>query len=362
MHFQSHIHEGIRLAFNTWLDINGEANAFSWYSSSKFFLAGLLFAFLFIIRGYLSFLLLSIMLVAMSANEGAQIHENLGLLLSNIFFSLDQTVIGDHSVHDWPYLVGPVVLILVAIVILVIIREKVIPRDVTLLMVSGIAILLIGAVGLEIASHKLHISSWWYRPFIAEELFESFGATFLVVGSVRAFMEYHQVGFNPISVRAMKIGYYFIIVISFFTFMLALWFWLFPQNFNAIGFSRSWVACTLPRISGVVLDDCVVRNDPSQKGIMTFGPYVALPSGNYKFSIAYSSSRPSNQKAGRWDVSVDKGKSILKEGSFPGTVNTALAYSGAFSLSQDCNDLELRIYPGPEQRMDLNNISITRLE
>lgn len=180
--FNTILLEVVRNRLEFWFDVNGEGNIISWYSSSKFLLAGLLLGIIFLIKGYFSALFGSLLLTLMSADEGGQIHENLGLILSSAILSPGKTVLGSSTQHDWPYVVGPIVAVVTVLFIYTILRERSFSRRSAGVIMSGLGILLAGAVGMEIVSHKLSLNTWWFRPDILEELLELLGSSVILLG------------------------------------------------------------------------------------------------------------------------------------------------------------------------------------
>jgi len=85
-------------------------------------------------------------------------------------------------------------------------------------------------------------------------------------------------------------------------------------------FSRAWPACKLPSTTGSNAPDCVRRavTGHDKSGVLTFGPYIRLPSGNYEMTIHYRAEGAKNP--GAWDilagkdVEVDRGQLVSTEG------------------------------------------------
>ena len=67
----------------------------------------------------------------------------------------------------------------------------------------------------------------------------------------------------------------------------------------------------------------LVPKNPSEAGWLSFGPFVGLPQGRYRFAIDYSSNALSNQHTGNWDVIVQMGSPMnektLAKGQITGT-------------------------------------------
>jgi hypothetical protein len=124
------------------------------------------------------------------------------------------------------------------------------------------------------------------------------------------------------------------------------------------GESVLYPACELPRLpTTYVEDDCKVTT--TQTGFVTFGPYVRLSPGHYGFKVEYSSSSPSNQVAGRWDVAINKGQDMLSEGVLQGTDGRNEQLTGEFFI-KDTTETEIRTYLNPGAALTIAKISITR--
>lgn len=70
------------------------------------------------------------------------------------------------------------------------------------------------------------------------------------------------------------------------------------------------------------------------RGFLTFGPYLSLPRGSYSFEMAFSSTNPTKDIVGTWDV-VYYGNGVhhvLSSGQIPGTQGERKTIHGTFSL------------------------------
>lgn len=124
------------------------------------------------------------------------------------------------------------------------------------------------------------------------------------------------------------------------------------------GESILYPACELPRLPTThTEDDCKVTT--TQEGFVTFGPYVRLIPGNYSFKIEYSSSNPSDQVAGRWDVAINKGQNMLSEGALQGTDGRNEQLAGEFLIT-DTTETEIRTYLNRGSALTIDKISISR--
>jgi hypothetical protein len=118
-------------------------------------------------------------------------------------------------------------------------------------------------------------------------------------------------------------------------------------------------ACQLPRTESARAEtDCAVL--ASQAGLATFGPYVQLPPGRYRLEIEYAANLPRNEQAGRWDIAVDRGQTILGNGSLAGTEGKQEVASAEF-VNDRRHETEIRTYASPAGPVTIHRISLQRL-
>lgn len=70
-----------------------------------------------------------------------------------------------------------------------------------------------------------------------------------------------------------------------------------------------WSAADLPTVVGAVKEDRLELRPGAQAGFLSFGPYITLPPGRYRVTIAYASDAPPGQQTGNWDVTTGNGSS-----------------------------------------------------
>lgn len=216
----------LRQQVSNWFGIHGEGNLFAWYSSAKLLLAGMLLLAIFIAKGSMTAMLGALVCALMSADEGGQIHENLGLRFSVALLQPNQTLLGSSTVHDWPYLVGPLGFLIVGVFFYVIYREKAFSKRAGFLISIGIAVLLAGAVGAEILSHIVKINESWYRLDLAEEFLELAGSSVMILGCALAYKEQIEPTVSQRALAVLRIATVFLIPLAAMAFIAALWVFL----------------------------------------------------------------------------------------------------------------------------------------
>jgi MFS family permease len=95
-------------------------------------------------------------------------------------------------------------------------------------------------------------------------------------------------------------------------------------------------------------------------GAATFGPFVVLPPGRYRFEIDYASSLSTDASAGFWDVVFNKAKGTLEKGDLPGSNSQRTMLSGEF-FSSSQQQVEIRTFLSGPGELKVYGITITRL-
>lgn len=216
----------LRQQVSNWFGVHGEGNLFAWYSSAKLLLAGMLLLAIFMVKGSWTAFLGAVIFALMSADEGGQIHENLGLILSVALLQPNQTLLGASTVHDWPYLLGPLGALIATGFLYMIYRERSFSKRAGFLISTGLAVLLAGAVGAEILSHVVKINSAWYRPDLAEEFLELAGSSVMILGCALAFKEQIELPVSRRALAVLRMVTVVLIPLATMAFIAALWIFL----------------------------------------------------------------------------------------------------------------------------------------
>ena len=116
-----------------------------------------------------------------------------------------------------------------------------------------------------------------------------------------------------------------------------------------INHGRQWGAMEYSTVIGKPigqgLDQRLVPRSPSEAGWLSFGPFLALPAGKYRYSITYSSDVLPNTETGNWEIILEN-KKILKSGKLIGTQGQPQRIEGVFDLeAQDAGkSFEMRTF------------------
>ena len=105
-----------------------------------------------------------------------------------------------------------------------------------------------------------------------------------------------------------------------------------------------WPAQLLRTQSGKLQDGRLVAAAP---GVLSYGPYIALPAGRYHYTITYASSSPVTQQVGRWDVVLNGAGGATREiaaGPIAGTAGADGRIEGTFEADGSKLPLEIRTF------------------
>jgi len=172
------------------LDLDGEANLPTWYSSIQWFCVAILLGVFAQYNFTLSqgkswpLLLLPLVFLALSLDEVAHIHEQLGKKVDLLILGGTRTNTPFRWTGIWMFVIGiPFLAALAALLLSLRAYLKDAPGALFKI-VLGMAVMLAGAIGIEILSNFVdHQSAYGVAQVFAEESFEMFGATIVLWGS-----------------------------------------------------------------------------------------------------------------------------------------------------------------------------------
>lgn len=175
---------------NTFLDLNGEHNLPTWYSSIQWFsVAALLGLFAYrhlrplSLRSWM-LAMLPLIFLAMSLDEVAEIHEWVGLKSDALLPGGDR----EHTVFSytgiWMFLLGVPFFVIFSLMVYSLRHYFLATRGALYKMFFGVVIMLAGALGVETISNFVTLDeSVGVFTILSEELFEMFGATVVLWGA-----------------------------------------------------------------------------------------------------------------------------------------------------------------------------------
>ena len=132
------------------------------------------------------------------------------------------------------------------------------------------------------------------------------------------------------------------------------------------GDSFMWKGCELFSQIGYATSECTMKKkDHTHAGHITYGPYVRLPAGRYKFEIEYASSASNSKAVGEWDVGIALPDEIrlLRKGIISGTNGVTASILGDFILdsAQSLQSIEIRTSSLPDHDLEIIHLEIIRM-
>jgi len=132
-------------------------------------------------------------------------------------------------------------------------------------------------------------------------------------------------------------------------------------------FTKKYNASELDSNCGIKQNEYRTAKESMDKsGYITFGPYISLSSGKYKFNINYMSPESNTTNIGTWDVVVDLPKGIkqLKNGPLIGTNGRDAHVINTFTMPKEYNEkeVEIRNFYNGTGSLTIKSLTITQGE
>lgn len=113
----------------------------------------------------------------------------------------------------------------------------------------------------------------------------------------------------------------------------------------ALSTDAAWPAAKLPTQIGRLQEGRLVPTSPEASGFLSFGPYIALPPGQYHVTIRYASGAEASQAVGRWDVVMNgRQPAELASGDLRGTGGAESIVEASFTAGGEKLPLEIRTF------------------
>ncbi len=110
----------------------------------------------------------------------------------------------------------------------------------------------------------------------------------------------------------------------------------------------------------------IAKSDKDKAGYITFGPYMKLEEGNYKFDISYISSEVNATVVGTWDVGIalPKGFKELKKNNLIGTSNQEGHIVQYFTIPNEYSNekIEIRNFYNGIGDLTIKSLTITKVQ
>jgi Family of unknown function (DUF6311) len=113
---------------------------------------------------------------------------------------------------------------------------------------------------------------------------------------------------------------------------------------------------------GKGLEQRLVPRSAVEAGWLSFGPFLSLPTGEYRYAITYSSNISPDTHTGNWEIVLENEK-ILKSGKLMGTQGKAQRIEGTFSIeAQDAGKpFEIRTFYLAKGDLQIVNSSLQKM-
>lgn len=139
-----------------------------------------------------------------------------------------------------------------------------------------------------------------------------------------------------------------------------------PLRFAAPGAVFRWKGCELPSAIGKPTAACAVeKRDRAEAGHLTYGPYEALPAGDYSVDIRYTSAEPTTDVPGTWDIAVvdPQGSTVLAQGPLEGSGAAVARVAAEFSIdaAHAMHLVEIRTVAYADKSLQVESIELRRL-
>jgi Family of unknown function (DUF6311) len=113
---------------------------------------------------------------------------------------------------------------------------------------------------------------------------------------------------------------------------------------------------------GKGFDQRLVARSATEAGWLSFGPFMPLPKGKYRYSMSYSSNTSPQTHTGNWEIILEN-KKILQSGKLTGTEGKIQRIEGVFSIeAEDAGKpFELRTFYLAKGDLQIINSSLQKV-
>ena len=113
---------------------------------------------------------------------------------------------------------------------------------------------------------------------------------------------------------------------------------------------------------GKGLEQRLVPRSAIEAGWLSFGPFLSLPTGEYRYAISYSSDISAETHTGNWEIVLENEK-ILKSGKLVGTEGKIQRIEGIFDIeAQDADKpFEIRTFYLAKGDLQIVNSSLQKM-
>jgi hypothetical protein len=131
--------------------------------------------------------------------------------------------------------------------------------------------------------------------------------------------------------------------------------------------THRWRACDLlisDANAQVDKETCEATSRADSSGIVTYGPYIQLPQGNYSFAIEYTGASSALADIGDWDVVAYSSLIVLGKGVLPDTNGNRGTLRGTFTVPPRYikDFVEIRTFVRSDARLTIHGIELERID
>ena len=127
---------------------------------------------------------------------------------------------------------------------------------------------------------------------------------------------------------------------------------------------EEWSAEKLRTQIGKLQDGRLVPAVADKPGFLSFGPYIALPSGRYHYTIEYASRSLPSQQVGRWDIVMNSSTGVKREiaaGQLYGTDGATTRVEGVFETDGAKEPMEIRTHFAGSGDLQVAGIALKKM-
>jgi len=124
-----------------------------------------------------------------------------------------------------------------------------------------------------------------------------------------------------------------------------------------------WDGSFLPSETGQLKGTDIVVNKDSERGFITYGPFIKLPPGRYEFDIKYSSEEKETVLLGYWDMLMEY-PNILLKGKLTGTEGKVKHIIQQFEVPRNNQNmlLEVRAHHRGSGQITIKSLTIKKVK
>jgi arabinofuranosyltransferase len=134
---------------------------------------------------------------------------------------------------------------------------------------------------------------------------------------------------------------------------------------HQVGNSYQYLGCDLRTIIGKKTVECALESQGNQVGFLTYGPYVSLSKGHYKFELVYEGNNSNGSNCSTWDVvftpPLNKPIVTIAQGTLPTNQDETRHFSYEFTLGALTKNVEIRINTQKDCYLKLDKLIIKHL-